>query len=270
MADIIIHDEDLRKLRGKVIVVTGGSSGTGLATVELLLALGAAVVSGDAQPPPAPQVIYPSEGSAAFFTYVPTDIRVWGDLVQLFRRAIKVHGRVDHVFASAGFPSLDDCFSSLSLDADGELQEPSHAVLDVNLKGTINTAALAIHHMLTQDPPGGSIVLNSSITNPQRSDGVAHAVSENGILGFSRGLKSNLSTSGLPIRVNVLMLGKISDNVVSGTAVARGAAHLMADITRHGHVVYVDNGRYREIEEAVILPAYRSIIGESEADDDAL
>lgn len=166
--------ENRARLTRYCVTLPGGSSGAGLATVELLLGLGAAVVSGDVQPPPAPQVIYPSEGSAAFFTYVPTDIGVWGDLVRLFKRAMKVHGRVDHVFVDAGVPSLGDYFSSLSLDDDGELQEPSHAVLDVNLKGTINTASLAIHHMQTQEPPGGSVVLNSSIMSPQGSGGVAH------------------------------------------------------------------------------------------------
>lgn len=143
-----------------------------MAAVELLLGLGAAVISGDLHPPPAPQVIYPSAGSAvpAFFTHAPTDVGAWVDLVALFKRAVRIHGRVDHVFCNPG-AMPDDCGSlppPTGLGVSGDLKEPDHAGLDTNLKGAMNTAALAIYHMQTQDPPGGSLVLNSSITGPPR------------------------------------------------------------------------------------------------------
>lgn len=72
--------------------------------------------------------------------------------------------------------------------------------------------------------------------------------------------------------MNVLIKGKNAGHAGSSdqpaSAVGRGAAHLMADTTRHGHVVYVGCGRYCEIEEAVMRPAYESIMGEGRADDD--
>jgi hypothetical protein len=47
------------------------------------------------------------------------------------------------------------------------------------------------------------------------------------------------------------------------SAVARGAALVMADASRHGNVIYIERGRYKEIDDAVLLPAHaKSIIGE--------
>lgn len=46
-------------------------------------------------------------------------------------------------------------------------------------------------------------------------------------------------------------------------AVARGAALLMADSSRHGNVIYIERGTYKEIDNSVLLPAHaNNIIGE--------
>ncbi|KAK8054526.1 hypothetical protein PG994_009593 [Apiospora phragmitis] len=267
MAEFTITDGDLTTLRGKVIIVTGGSSGIGLATVELLLSLGAAVVSGDVQPPPAPQIIYPSTGVTAFFTYQQTDVTVWADLRRLFQRAVKVHGRVDHVFACAGVQSRsNDCASSLAIDADGELQEPSHAVLDCHLKGAMSTATLAIHHMRTQDFPGGSIVLNSFTADVQRFQGVDHAVTKEGILALGRGLTSSLNAAALPIRVNVLMPGRTKGEGIKDVAAAR--ARPTSWLTSPGKAMSSMLARAVPRDRgAILLPAYREAVGEGAVDD---
>ena len=50
--------------------------------------------------------------------------------------------------------------------------------------------------------------------------------------------------------------------------VARCVAYLMADTSRHGNVIYVSNGKYMEIENMVLWPAYETIKGEVSLSDD--
>lgn len=92
-----IADSDLSSLKEKVVIVTGGSSGIGLATVQLLLSLGANVVIGDRNPAPEDLL-----SSSKDVTYVSLDVTDWKSVSALFKKTIELHGGVDHVFANAG------------------------------------------------------------------------------------------------------------------------------------------------------------------------
>lgn len=138
----------------------GGSSGIGLATVKLLLSLGASVVSGDIQPPAASE---PAETPA--FLYVQTNVASWTDLTTLFKKAKEQYGRVDCVFANAGIGPRAN-YLAIETDENGDLKEPSTEVLDVSLKAVVNTACLGVHYIKEQ-PEGGSIVLMGSSTGLQ-------------------------------------------------------------------------------------------------------
>ncbi|EXK24249.1 hypothetical protein FOMG_19015 [Fusarium oxysporum f. sp. melonis 26406] len=154
MAEFVFENKDLTPLKGNVIVVTGGSSGIGLATVELLLSIGASVVNGDVQAP--------EKEMAGAYEFIKTDVTKWEELLVLFNKAKEIHGRIDHVFANSGIGPRAD-YLSTQLDQAGNLMEPSSQNLDINLKGVINTSTLAIHH-LRQQAEGGSIVITKSAT----------------------------------------------------------------------------------------------------------
>lgn len=53
----------------------------------------------------------------------------------------------------------------------------------------------------------------------------------------------------------------IGVELMPASAVARGAALLMADESRNGNLIHVQLGKYKEIDEAVLLPAFESIKG---------
>jgi NAD(P)-dependent dehydrogenase (short-subunit alcohol dehydrogenase family) len=131
----------------------GGSSGIGLATVELLGSLGATVISADINVPP----------KTGPFVYIETDVSQWTSLTKLFKSTVTAHGRIDFVFANAGIGPRAN-YLALETDAEGELIKPNSATLDVNLNSVINTATLAVHYMKAQQE-GGSIVLMGSSTS---------------------------------------------------------------------------------------------------------
>lgn len=60
----------------------------------------------------------------------------------------------------------------------------------------------------------------------------------------------------------------ISHEAQSPLVVARVVAYLMVDSSRHGEVVYVSDGKYKEIEKAVLWPALERIKGEGNPSDD--
>lgn len=91
---------------------------------------------------------------------------IWSDLVALFKAAKTTYGRIDHVFANAGVGPRAN-YLATEVDENGDLKEPTYELLDIGLKGVVNTATLAVHYMREQ-PEGGSIVIMSSSTALQR------------------------------------------------------------------------------------------------------
>ncbi|KAH6872457.1 hypothetical protein BKA58DRAFT_428627 [Alternaria rosae] len=274
MTSFQIQDSDLTGFEGKVAVITGGSSGIGLATAELLLSLGALVVTGDIQTPPA---------SVADCHFVQIDVRHWGDLTKLFKAAKEKHGRVDFVFANAGVGPRAN-YLALEVDENGDPKEPNEDTLDINLDSVVKTVTLATHYLKGQ-AEGGSIVIMGSSTGLHPVRAVDYSTAKAGVLGFGRSFALLVKAAGLPIRVNTLapswtatqvlpdlkgLLDAVSHNCQPTSVVARAAAYLMVDESRHGDLIFACDGKYTEIEKAVLAPAYATIKGDGLSDDDVL
>lgn len=243
---------------------TGGSSGIGLANVNFLLEHGAHVVNGDLNP-----------GSLAHqnLTFHRTDVTSWPDLISLFKQAKSTSpsGKINHVFANAGITSHANYLSE-ALDSNGDLLEPTSKTLDINLKACINTCTLAIHHLRSQ-PEGGSIVATASASAYQPLCVADYTASKHGVLGFMRGMNSSIAQAGLPIRINAIapswtvsrildtheMFEEVGGLVQPASAVAPSVALLMADEGRNGQLIFSERGRYWEIEEGILKPAWLQV-----------
>ncbi|KNG46547.1 NAD(P)-binding protein [Stemphylium lycopersici] len=138
-------DFDPSSLIDKTAVVTGGASGLGEAYVRALINAGAKVCFGDRD-------IQRGEGLASSLekcSFVPCDVTNWDDQVRLFSKAgsLSLSGKIDYVVANAGIVHADDVFTF-----DGPFaKKPTLSIIDVNLKGALYTAKLAMHHFILQN-----------------------------------------------------------------------------------------------------------------------
>ena len=123
-------------IEGRVVAITGASSGIGLATAKLLAAKGARVVLGarrEAELETITDEIVANGGQAVFKA---TDVRRRADLEALVAKAIDSFGRLDVIVNNAGIGPISR-FDALRVD-------DWDAMIDVNLKGTLYGIAAAL------------------------------------------------------------------------------------------------------------------------------
>ncbi|RVX71029.1 hypothetical protein B0A52_03394 [Exophiala mesophila] len=225
-----IKESELSGLEGKVAIVTGASSGIGLATAKLLVRLNAgAVFLLDLQGP--------KEDLGPRASFIETNVTSWESLRGAFDIVMARCGRIDIVHANAGIADTTD-YVNLS-EENGQLLEPSRYPYDVNLFGCFNTVSLAIHHMQKQSPQGGSIIMTASgagyegVTSAAYSELnyscflncglfteelIIEAAGKHGIIGFLRAMKLQLYPK-LPIRLNVVAPG-FTESAITASALS--------------------------------------------------
>jgi len=189
MTSLNITEQDLVGAKDKVVIITGGSAGIGLATTELFSRLGAYVFVGDVSPLTAP---LPNT------TFVRTDVSKWADLLELYAAAFSAHSRIDIVVANAGIAEVEDILSE-EVDEQGRLKEPMYKTLDVNLKGVMNCTKLAVHYM--RKTGGGSVSITGSAASYLGEGIPMYMTAKHGVLGLTRGLSKMLKPLNITINL---------------------------------------------------------------------
>ncbi len=141
----------------KVALVTGAGSGIGRAVCHALLDDGYAVVLVGRRVQALQETVDLAGADAARCLCVPTDVGKPEQVVKLFEQAAKAFGRLDLLFNNAGSFTPGVPLEELTY-------EQWQATVDVNLTGPFLCAQQAIKMMKAQDPRGGRIINNGSIS----------------------------------------------------------------------------------------------------------
>jgi NAD(P)-dependent dehydrogenase (short-subunit alcohol dehydrogenase family) len=179
------------KHAGKVALVTGGSTGIGLATAKRLAREGATVfITGRRQAELDAAVSDIGYGARA----IRGDISSAADLGNIVEKVTTEHKKIDILFANAGGGE----FAPL-----GKITEAQfHKYFDINVKGTLLTVQSALPFM----PAGSAIVITGSITSIQGTPAFGvYAATKAALRSFARTWASDLK--GRDIRVNVVAPG---------------------------------------------------------------
>lgn len=141
----------------KIAVVTGAGSGIGQASALALLADGWSVALAGRRIDALEETLAEAGEDADRALAIATDVTDPASVAGLFKATKDRFGRLDFVFNNAGGGSPPDPFEDISL-------ETWRQVLDVNLTGPFLCSQEAFRIMKDQDPRGGRIVNNGSIS----------------------------------------------------------------------------------------------------------
>ena len=217
------------RIEGKVAVVTGGSSGIGLATVRRFAAEGAKVVIGDVDDANGSQIAAEIDGA-----FVHCDVTNPEQVEALFRTAKEKYGSIDIAFNNAGIsPPEDDSILTTDLAAWRKVQE-------VNLTSVYLCCKAVLPYMLAQKR--GSIINTSSFVAVvgAATSQISYTASKGGVLSMSRELGVQFAREG--VRVNALCPGPVNTPLLQqlfATDPERAARRL----------VHIPVGRFAEPEE---------------------
>lgn len=219
--------------RKKIAVVTGAGSGIGRAVAVALSAEGWTVVLAGRR-----EALL--KETAAMCTnngnlVVPTDINNPDSVKDLFRRTMSAFGRLDLLFNNAGVSSPAKPFEELTL-------EEWRLVIDTNLTGAFLCSQEAVRIMKNQQPMGGRIINNGSISaHAPRPNSAPYTASKHAMTGLTRSL--SLDFRAFNIAVGQIDIGNaetdMTRKVHGGVPQADGSvrAEPTMDVTHVGRTV---------------------------------
>jgi NADP-dependent 3-hydroxy acid dehydrogenase YdfG len=192
-------------VEGKVVAVTGASSGIGEAIALLLAERGAKVVLGARRTDKLTDLAARIEQAGGEAVVAETDVTRREDLVALVAAARERWGRLDVLVSNAGAGSVGPI---ADLDVDGwEL------MVDVNVKGLLFGVAAALP--VFQEQGSGHFVTVLSVAGLQVSPGTAvYAATKNAGRTFSEALRQEV---GDGIRVTAVSPGMVGTDFTEGT-----------------------------------------------------
>ncbi|MFF5470345.1 SDR family oxidoreductase [Streptomyces achromogenes] len=204
----------------KIAVVTGAGSGIGRAVAVELLRAGWSVVLAGRRAEPLAETAALAPGAASLA--VPADVSRPEDVDALFTAAVERFGRVDLLFNNAG------TFGPGGVPVEELPYDAWRHVVDTNLNGAFLCAQAAYRRMKEQDPRGGRIINNGSISaHTPRPHSVAYTATKHALTGLTK----SLSLDGRPygIAVGQIDIGNAATDMT--TRMQTGALQANGEVT---------------------------------------
>jgi NADP-dependent 3-hydroxy acid dehydrogenase YdfG len=194
-------------IRGKVVVITGGSGGLGAATSRLLATRGAKLVLGDRNKERLEQLAKELRQTGGLATAVVTDVVKREDMNALVSTAVKEFGRIDVLINNAGIMPLAPLEKGLIDEWD--------RLIDVNIRGVLHGIAAALPHMKRQR--SGHIVNIASVAGLKvfTPMGTVYSATKFAVRALSEGLRVEAPDG---VRTTIISPGAVKSDLKAGTS----------------------------------------------------
>ncbi len=167
---------------GRIALVTGAGSGIGRAASLALQAAGYSVVLAGRRTAELEQTAHSATPDGGKMLVVPADVSRADSVKDLFARVGEAFGRLDVLFNNAGWGGRAVPIEDLT-------PEQWHAVIEVNLTGSFLCAQGAMRLMKAQQPRGGRIINNGSISaHAPRPNSAPYTASKHAITGLTKSI----------------------------------------------------------------------------------
>lgn len=204
-----------KAIAGKVVVITGASSGLGAATARHLGALGASVVLGARRTEQLNSIAADITAAGGKASVVQTDVTVAADVQRLVDTAIATYGKVDVLINNAGLMAIAP-LDALKVDE-------WERMIDINIKGVLYGIAAALPHFRAQG--SGHFINVSSMAGHKviSPGGTVYSGTKFAVRAISEGLRHEV---GGAIRTTVISPGAVDTELKSGSSHPESAARL--------------------------------------------
>ena len=228
------------RLKDKVALITGGSSGIGRETSILFAQEGCAVVVADVNDAAGQETVALIEAAGGRAVYVCADVSKAADCQNMVAVAEQTFGKLNVVFNNAGIMHSDDDNAVTTEESVWDL------TMNINVKGVFFGCKYAIPAL--QRAGGGSIINTASFVallgaaTPQ----IAYTASKGAVLSMSRELAVIHARQN--IRVNALCPGPLRTELLM--------SFLNTEAKKQRRLVHVPMGRFGEAKEIAYAALY--------------